>query len=330
MTEEEFRSGKLANGSRLMQPANAHVDLAVTVHNKGLLHLFEHFKTMQAKAAEYIEPDIYVPYAGNHATDDQGHLRDSMFIGDMLHLMDGPEQRAIEAEIEKPFDYVAEAALTCSPQWHGELVGKAAFSYALNNAIESLQRLDKIKKALFYGKGDYVHTYHQGIQDLPDTIADMGNLEHSAAVDYIHGVIGIATEAGELLEGLRDTLRGKSLDAVNVEEEVGDAKWYMAILARTFGFLWGSDERKNIAKLRARFPDKFTEYDANNRNLAAERVILETDCERIARHLDESEGEPDSHLIRLAKSAEKNMQKGVDISMEQRRGPIGDCEGMDC
>lgn len=32
---------------------------------------------------------------------------------------------------------------------------------------------------------------------------------------------------------------------------------------------------KNIAKLRVRFPDKFTEELANNRNLAAERKVLE-------------------------------------------------------
>jgi hypothetical protein len=35
-------------------------------------------------------------------------------------------------------------------------------------------------------------------------------------------------------------------------------------------------QRINIAKLRQRFPDKFTEYDANNRDLFAERSQLES------------------------------------------------------
>ena len=153
---------------------------------------------------------------------------------------------------------------------------------------------------------------------MPDHIADRTDLERQQAIDYIHGVIGIATEAGELLEGLRDVLRGKSMDAVKVEEEVGDAKWYMAILARTFGFLWGNDERKNIAKLRARFPDKFTEYDANNRNLAVEREILE------------DKPKPGDSFTVDVDGKRYSGTFPVDIAMQQRRGPIGDCEGMDC
>lgn len=302
MTEEEFRSGKFPVGGISLQ-TECKVE---QFHQVGLSKLEQHFKAMQAKAAEYVQPDMYVPHVGNHAVYEHGAERDKLFAGDMLYMLYSPEQR--EAEIEKPFDYVAEAALTCSPQWHGELVGKGHFAHVLNDAIASLTQLDKIKKALFYGK-DSSCASGITIADMPDHIADMTDLERQQAIDYIHGVIGIATEAGELLEGLRDVLRGKSMDAVNVEEEVGDAKWYMAILARTFGFLWGNDERKNIAKLRARFPDKFTEYDANNRNLAVEREILE---ER-----------PKPNKIYSGTIA-------ADISMQQRRGPIGDCEGMDC
>lgn len=320
MTEEEFRSGELANGERLMQP-----DKAEEFHQVGLEKLRNHFKAMQAKAAEYLEPDIYVPHVGTHAVYDQGPNRDRLFANDMLYMLDGPEQREAEAAVETPFDYVAEAALTCSPQWHGELVSRAHFAHTLNNAIDALTQLDKIKKALFYGKdASAFEAHHRRVEDMPDVVADMGDLSRQQAIDYIHGVIGIATEAGELLEGLRDTLRGKSLDAVNVEEEVGDAKWYMAILARTFGFLWGNDERKNIAKLRARFPDKFTEYDANNRNLAVEREILENnEAER-------------NEMLRQFAAIEKSAQTDPDfdkrneIAMQQRRGPIGDCEGMDC
>ena len=32
---------------------------------------------------------------------------------------------------------------------------------------------------------------------------------------------------------------------------------------------------KNIAKLRARYPERFSEYDALNRDLDAERKVLE-------------------------------------------------------
>lgn len=251
--------------------ANCTVDIAATIHDKGLLHLFSHFKEMQDKAAAYV---------ADHET--PGHRRDSDFIGNMLEALDGPEQRAIEAEIENPFDYVAEANVTLSREFHGELVSKAAFVGALNNAIQSLQKLDAIKKAWFYGRAAQGIT--QGItmtEDLPAVIGDASNLSEADAAVVLHGIIGIATEAGELLEALRETLSGKSLDVVNLKEEVGDAKWYMAILAPICGFAWGDDERVNIAKLRKRFADKFAAYDANNRNLVAERAILEG-CDTLA------------------------------------------------
>ena len=97
--------------------------------------------------------------------------------------------------------------------------------------------------------------------------------EQGAAI--IHGVIGIATEAGELLEALLNAMNGKSFDAVNMAEEVGDVQWYIALLAKHCGFTLEESQQINIAKLRMRFGDKFSEFDANNRNLKAERSILE-------------------------------------------------------
>jgi NTP pyrophosphatase (non-canonical NTP hydrolase) len=171
------------------------------------------------------------------------------------------------------FDYVAEATQTLSNQFHGELVSKPAFANALNSSIDALRKLDKVKKSLFYGKENGL-----SLNGLPDTsnLPELIGGDATEAINFIHGVIGLATEAGELLELLRDTLNGEPLDKTNLKEEIGDGKWYMAILSTVGKFTWGADERANIAKLRARFPDKFTEYDANNRNLASERKILES------------------------------------------------------
>ena len=180
------------------------------------------------------------------------------------------------------FDYVAEASVTLSPQFYGNLVSRRYFAHALNDAIDSLTRLDKVKKSLFYGRDNNINPTEgtQGCDDIPALIAGnsdtLSNSEFMEAANLVHGVIGLATESGELLELLRDTINGKPLDRTNLQEEVGDGKWYMAILAKVGRFMWGDDERLNIAKLRKRFPDKFTEYDANNRNLEAERLLLES------------------------------------------------------
>lgn len=320
MTEEEFRSGKLANGERLMQPENK----AEAFHQIGLSKLHNHFKAMQAKAAEFVSPEPYVCETTGYLVSEKDlRTRNTAFARDIVHMLDGPEQRAIEAELNnlKPFDYVAEANLTLSPQWHGDKVAKSYFVNAMLDSIQALQRLDKVKKTLFYGKDNSIEPVEgrKSIADLPERVLNAippypRSVAKSAdAINLIHAIVGIATEAGEMLEALRDAINGDEFDLVNLEEEIGDCKWYMAIASKVAGFQWGDDERKNIAKLRARFPDRFTEYDANNRDLVVERAILE-----------------DRPLEKLAKSAERHMTEKVDIAMQQRRGPIGDCEGMDC
>lgn len=274
MTEDEFRS----QDNRGKSVAKVEVDLLATIHGRGFVHLAQHFGKMKDMAAAYVEPtDDYVSQDGQHSNAAGEGLeapqRNFLFANDMVYMLDGPEQRAIEAELTNPFDYVAEAELTLSRQFHGELVGKHVWAHTLNNAIDALTKLDKVKKSLFYGRDNNLISEGQsGVDDLP---ARMGIMPKENAQDIIHGILGLATEAGELLELLRDTINGEPLDLVNIKEEVGDGKWYMAILARVAGFMWGDDERVNIAKLRARFPDRFTEYDANNRNLVAERGILE-------------------------------------------------------
>lgn len=278
MNEDEFKSGVRTDGSRLMQPDH---DPMPAIHGRGLA-LLAHMKRMQEKATEYITPDYYKPShpLASGSVGGNGELakefRDDFFINDMLYMLDGPEQRAAEAELS--FDYVAEAEQTLSHEWHGQMVSLVHFKTVLDTAIDSLTELDRIKKAIFYGRfhGDAFPVPGEvDMSAMPAAISGHTGMTFHEAADYIHGVVGLATEAGELLENMRDVLAGKPLDRVNVKEEVGDAKWYMAILSRVCGFEWGDDERTNIAKLRARFPDKFKSYDANNRDLSTERDILE-------------------------------------------------------
>jgi NTP pyrophosphatase (non-canonical NTP hydrolase) len=277
MTEDEFRSGAMADGTKLGQP-----DKLAILHGRGVA-LVRHFDQMKRTAAAYVEPTpYYEDRDGNRsnaadapgAVGLEGAQRNWLFANDMVYMLDGPEQRAAEADLA--FDYVAEAELTLSHEFHGELVGKHVWAHTLNNAIDALTKLDKVKKSLFYGRDNNLISDGQtGTSELPAKVVGETDLSLVQAADFIHGVIGLATEAGELLELLRDTINGQPLDLVNVKEEVGDGKWYMAILARVAGFMWGDDERTNIAKLRARFPNKFVEFDANNRNLSVERAILE-------------------------------------------------------
>lgn len=95
-------------------------------------------------------------------------------------------------------------------------------------------------------------------------------------VRFLHAAMGICTETGELMDALKKHLiYGKELDLVNIVEEVGDLFWYIAILADAFNFTFEDSMEKNLAKLKARYPNNFTEKDALLRDLEKERKILE-------------------------------------------------------
>jgi len=92
----------------------------------------------------------------------------------------------------------------------------------------------------------------------------------------LHAGIGLATEAAEFLDALKKHIfYGKELDRVNLKEEIGDLQWYCAIALDELDSTFEEVQDTNIAKLKARYPDKFTEERAEVRDLPAERKILE-------------------------------------------------------
>lgn len=101
-------------------------------------------------------------------------------------------------------------------------------------------------------------------------------LQGSFKFDLLHAAIGLATEAGEFQDALKKHIfYGKELDTVNLREELGDILWYVALALRTLDSDFETEMRINIEKLQARFPSKFTEEDAEVRDLVKEREILE-------------------------------------------------------
>lgn len=93
----------------------------------------------------------------------------------------------------------------------------------------------------------------------------------------LHALMGVTTECGELMDQLKKHLiYGKPLDDVNIFEEDGDLRWYLALLEFACGYSADAAQEANINKLKARYPEKFNEIDALTRNLDNERTILET------------------------------------------------------
>jgi NTP pyrophosphatase (non-canonical NTP hydrolase) len=66
---------------------------------------------------------------------------------------------------------------------------------------------------------------------------------------------GLAEEAGEVLAHIRKhLLQGRPLDRDAVTLELGDALWCLAIAADTLGVTLDEVARRNVEKLRSRFP----------------------------------------------------------------------------
>ena len=94
--------------------------------------------------------------------------------------------------------------------------------------------------------------------------------------DQLHMVIGISTEANELLDTYKKKFAyNKELDKTNIAEEMGDIFWYTINLCNMFDINPEDIFDTNIKKLRARYPEKFTQENAINRDLITERKILE-------------------------------------------------------
>jgi NTP pyrophosphatase (non-canonical NTP hydrolase) len=95
-------------------------------------------------------------------------------------------------------------------------------------------------------------------------------------IRLLHAAMGFQTEAAEFTDMLKKHIfYGKSLDEVNLKEELFDMTWYMAIALDELGYTFEEGFQTNIDKLKARYPEKFTEDKANNRDLDTEREILE-------------------------------------------------------
>lgn len=148
----------------------------------------------------------------------------------------------------------------------------------LNQAILALQKLDEVvKKNTFYGKP--AKYYEAPLFTMKDGKLSDKQLEIIKSKEFIrllHGFMGIATESGEGLEALATLLStDKGLDKVNVGEELGDVFWYSALIADECSTSFDNEMTKNSKKLEKRHGKSYSEDTVMNRDLDAERDILE-------------------------------------------------------
>lgn len=147
---------------------------------------------------------------------------------------------------------------------------------------------DTFKRGVFYGKGlnkqkllDELGVLQDALYDAQRVLSRLDVPEDSPVeltppnLRLLHGFIGVYGEAGEGLEAvIRQIITGQ-LDLTNVGEELGDQQWYQAIISDETGVTFEQTRETNIAKLKLRYGDKFSSEAATERDLVAERAVLE-------------------------------------------------------
>lgn len=162
-------------------------------------------------------------------------------------------------------NYLADSARTASNTYFTDKVTAEEVKETFETFAATGEALDNQKRRLFYGKGDAL----SGGEINDFSIENLnGNI--------VHAIYGLCTEAGEISEAFLKAAKTGEFDKVNLKEEAGDLLWYLAMLFRELDTDFPEVAATNINKLKARFPEKFTQDNAYNRDLDTEREILES------------------------------------------------------
>lgn len=149
------------------------------------------------------------------------------------------------------------------------------------------QMLDQYKKNIFYNRDIKQDVLVDNFRSIADAMTNLSyqfktnsQMENNDILPVnprlFHGIVGISTEATELMEQMVSSIEeSRLMDSVNVLEETFDVAWYSAIIHDTLQADMEHTFACGIDKLRKRFPEKFSDDNANNRDVDSERAILD-------------------------------------------------------
>jgi NTP pyrophosphatase (non-canonical NTP hydrolase) len=141
--------------------------------------------------------------------------------------------------------------------------------------------LNQFKKHCIYGKPleeikDQVMRLSEDQMDILDAPEYEDDLELTQdQAESLHALFGLVTEVGEIIPiMMKYIFANDKLDVAHLSEELTDTLWYTSVLVRKFNLDPAKMMDQNIAKLRTRYPDKFTSECALNRDLDAEQAAM--------------------------------------------------------
>lgn len=111
-------------------------------------------------------------------------------------------------------------------------------------------------------------------QRVPDSVialyAALGAItnpdKNISSVKLLEGTMGLVGEAGEIDEIMKKALfQGHQLDREHIALELGDTAWYLALAADAIGYDLETILKKNLEKIKERYPDGFEYIKSINR-----------------------------------------------------------------
>lgn len=147
------------------------------------------------------------------------------------------------------------------------------FTDDLFDFIYAAYKLDNWKSMLFYNKIKYESSevmLEKAKTLFKDFFSEGATLANIDNPQLTHGILGIASEAGEIVEDFTVLMKGMNTanynDArMNMFREMGDIDWFQELVAEAEEYTVTEVRENNINRLRKRFPNKFSEADAVNR-----------------------------------------------------------------
>lgn len=131
----------------------------------------------------------------------------------------------------------------------------------IDEVINETKWLDVAKKEAIYNK-------RMGMVFYPeDKLKKLKKLKPTPSqCELLHAAIGIAGEAGELLDAVRKhVFDGQPLDRENVIEELGDLCFYMEAAMQVIGVTREEIEQRNMTKLSKRYEGGYSDQQAQER-----------------------------------------------------------------
>lgn len=146
------------------------------------------------------------------------------------------------------------------------LTNEQRIEHAQEELVDALQYLEHLKQT----QADRL-TANDFQRAAMRTASGMDHDVYNGRGLLLNGVMGLNGEAGEVIDCVKKAcFQGHELDREHLIEELGDVAWYLAVCAEALGVTLEEVLKRNIDKLKTRYPDGFDKARSINREEAAE------------------------------------------------------------